>query len=188
MGGQLGRALNSSHDEHLAQRDTLGFPCAIKLRLIDVSRRFLDAPTSPCGFDDRGLDLLPDASFAGAASFAVEQAQVLFNAPQALSSNTTSMRRRNYFSAAALVAIAAPLRPAPLRVPRATRYAVNGAAAPQHDDDVYDVAICGAGPAGLATAAECASRGLKVCVGPRARAGLAEQLWGVDRRGRTARF
>ncbi len=40
---------------------------------------------------------------------------------------------------------------------------VNGAAAP-HDDDVYDVAICGAGPAGLATAAECASRGLKVCV------------------------
>ena len=74
------------------------------------------------------------------------------------------MRRRNYFSAAALVAIAAPLRPAPLRVPRATRYAVNGAAAPQHDDDVYDVAICGAGPAGLATAAECAARGLKVCV------------------------
>ena len=74
------------------------------------------------------------------------------------------MRRRNYFSAAALVAIAAPLRPAPLRVPRTTRYAVNGAAAPQHDDDVYDVAICGAGPAGLATAAECASRGLKVCV------------------------
>ena len=75
------------------------------------------------------------------------------------------MRRRNYFSAAALVAIAAPLRPAPLRVPRTRpRYAVNGAAAPQHDDDVYDVAICGAGPAGLATAAECAARGLKVCV------------------------
>ena len=73
------------------------------------------------------------------------------------------MRSRNYFSAAALVAIAAPLRPAPLKVPRArARRAVNGAAAPQ--PDVYDVAICGAGPAGLATAAECASRGLKVCV------------------------
>ena len=39
---------------------------------------------------------------------------------------------------------------------------VNGAAAPQND--IYDVAICGAGPAGLATAAECAARGLKVCV------------------------
>ena len=72
-----------------------------------------------------------------------------------------------------------------MRVPRARpRYAVNGAnapqsvngagapntapsngaAAPQHDDDIYDVAICGAGPAGLATAAECAARGLKVCV------------------------
>ena len=75
------------------------------------------------------------------------------------------MRRRNYVSAAALVAIAAPLRPATVRAPRtSTRHAVNGAAAPQHDDDVYDVAICGAGPAGLATAAECAARGLKVCV------------------------
>ena len=52
-----------------------------------------------------------------------------------------------------------------MRAPRtSTRHAVNGAAAPQHDDDVYDVAICGAGPAGLATAAECAARGLKVCV------------------------
>ena len=74
------------------------------------------------------------------------------------------MRRRNIL-AAALIAIAQPLRPSPLRAPRASaRHAVNGAAAPQHDDDVYDVAICGAGPAGLATAAECASRGLKVCV------------------------
>ena len=32
------------------------------------------------------------------------------------------------------------------------------------EHDVYDVVFCGAGPAGLATAAECASRGLRVCV------------------------
>ena len=56
-----------------------------------------------------------------------------------------------------------------MRAPRtSTRHAVNGAAAPQHDD-VYDVAICGAGPAGLATAAECAARGVVVlrCCDPR---------------------
>ena len=92
------------------------------------------------------------------------------------------MRRRHLVAAATLLAAAAPLTPAPgtRRTPLTGRprlaalnsapanganapQSVNGAAAPQHDD-VYDVAICGAGPAGLATAAECAARGLKVCV------------------------
>ena len=79
------------------------------------------------------------------------------------------MRRRHLVAAATLLAAAAPLTPGRTTLTGRPRLAAlksapaNGAAAPQHDD-VYDVAICGAGPAGLATAAECAARGLKVCV------------------------
>jgi alkyl hydroperoxide reductase subunit AhpF len=88
------------------------------------------------------------------------------------------MRRRHLVAAATLLAAAAPLTPGPHTTltgrPRLAALnsapanganapqSVNGAAAPQND--IYDVAICGAGPAGLATAAECAARGLKVCV------------------------
>ena len=80
------------------------------------------------------------------------------------------MRRRHLVAAATLLAAAAPLTPGPRttltgrpRLAALKSAPANGATAPQHDD-VYDVAICGAGPAGLATAAECAARGLKVCV------------------------